>query len=191
MSKLRIALDRAKRLFKNLLMGMSSVVLVLPVNAWSSEAPLQAALVYNIIKFIDWPAENPPPMLKLCVLDANKELHESLNLLNGKLANNQVIELVNLNSDRTAITEVGNCQMVFRPSLLTNTTLPHPLPKGVVLVINTQDPPDNDASIILMRNGEGKIEFEVNQAAVAHAGVKMSSQLLKLAKNAQAGKSQP
>jgi len=199
LSKLRIVLDRAVIFLKrSIVMGVISGMIALSSSARASEVTLQVAFVYNFIKFIDWPTETPStsssfPLsssLRLCVLGANKEMHEALDQLNGKSANKQTIELVYLNAESLASTPLEHCQMVFRSSRSTSMVLPNPLPKGVVLVTNEQAQDDLNASIVLMRNGEGRIEFEINQSAVAQAGVKISSQLLKLAKNAQVGKNQ-
>ena len=200
MSKLRIVLDRAVIFLKcSIMMGVISGMIALSSSARASEVTLQVAFVYNFIKFIDWPAETstlsssspsslPSSSLRLCVLGANKEMHEALDQLNGKSANKQTIELVYLNAESLASTPLENCEMVFRSSRSTSMILPNPLPKGVVLVTNEQGQDGLNASIVLMRNGEGRIEFEINQSAVTQAGVKISSQLLKLAKNAQVGK---
>lgn len=190
MSKLRIVLDRAVIFFKCSIVGMLTSVIVQPASAWSSEITLQVAFVYNFIKFIDWPAENPSSSLRLCVLGANKDMHEALDQLQGKSANKQVIELVYLTNDKLAAHPIESCQMIFRSSRAPAVVLPSPLPKGVVLVTSEQGQDSESASIVMMRNSEGRIEFEINQSAVAQAGVKISSQLLKLAKNTQAGKSQ-
>ncbi|HWV16876.1 MAG TPA: YfiR family protein [Cellvibrio sp.] len=165
---------------------MISSLIVLSGNAWSSEAALQVAFVYNFIKFIDWPAETPSPSLRLCVVGANKEMHEALDQLNGKSANKREIELVYLTAATNASPPLESCQMIYRPSRSMVIALPQQLPKGVVLVAHEQDQRDPSASIILIRNSEGRIEFEVNPTAIAQAGIKISSQLLKLAKNAQA-----
>lgn len=190
LSKLRIVLDRAVIFFKCSIIGVITGVIIQPASAWSSEITLQVAFVYNFIKFIDWPTENPSSSLRLCVVGANKEMHEALDQLQGKSANKQVIELVYLSADKLAANPVESCQMIFRSGRAASVVLPNPLPKGVVLVTSEQGQDGESASIVMMRNSEGRIEFEINQAAVAQAGVKVSSQLLKLAKNTQAGKSQ-
>ena len=190
MSKLATVLDTAVTFFKHAIVWMITGLIVLSSGAWSSESALQVAFVYNFIKFIDWPDEAANSSLRLCVLSANKDMHEALDQLNGKSANKHVIELVYLNVETLLSSPVESCQMIYRPTRSSVITLPQPLPKGVVLVINEQEPRDMSASIILIRNNEGRIEFEINQAAVAQAGIKISSQLLKLAKNSQAGKGQ-
>lgn len=185
-----MVLDRAVIFVKCSIIGVISGMIVLSSVARGSEVTLQVAFVYNFIKFIDWPLETPSPSLRLCVLGANKEMREALDQLHGKSANKQTIELVYLNAESLASTPLESCQMVFRSSRTSSIVLPNPLPKGVVLVINEHSQDGSNASIVLMRNSEGRIEFEINQSAVAQAGVKVSSQLLKLAKNAQAGKNQ-
>ncbi len=49
-------------------------------------------------------------------------------------------------------------------------------------------PSEADISIALARSEDGRIEFSISVVAANHAGVSISSQLLKLAKNSQGGR---
>lgn len=187
LSRLTSALNSAIGYLKCFFLGVILWLIALPTYALSSEASLQTAFIYNFIKFIDWPAAESPVSLRLCVLDANKEMHEALDQLAGKLANKKMIEVIYFNSETVIATAINSCQMVYQPER-SSITLPQSLPKGVVLVANRPEQEDPNVSISLLRNTEGRIEFSINQSAVLHSGVQMSSQLLKLATNARGGK---
>lgn len=160
-----------------------TLLVILPQTIWASEATLRVAFVYNFIKFIDWPNSDANSSIRLCVLGVSAEMHQALEQLHQKTANKQQIELVYLGPKIEANAPIDSCQMLYRPSLSAATVLPHPLPSGVVLVANEFTEQDTDVSIALLLSQEGKLEFAINPSAIAHAGVKVSSQLLKLAKN--------
>jgi hypothetical protein len=187
LSRFALVLNTAIAYKKRVFFGAIMSLMMMPLRAWSSEATLQAAFVYNFIKFIDWPATESTLPLRLCVIDANKEMREALDSLQGKVANKKVIELVYYSAGSPVSTKIESCQMVYHLSRST-ALLPHPFPKGLVLVAN-EDAGNANVSIVLLRNTEGRVEFSINQTAVAYSGVTMSSQLLKLAINTQGGKS--
>ncbi|MES2824378.1 MAG: YfiR family protein [Pseudomonadota bacterium] len=187
MSRLISALSSVIGHQKKFLVGGIIWLITLPCHALPSEASLQTAFIYNFIKFIDWPTTVPAMPLRLCVLGANKEMREALDQLDGKIVNKKAIEITYFISETAAAAALESCQMVYQPGRSTF-TLPQPLPKGVVLVANDPDQKNLNVSIALLRNKEGRIEFSINQAAVLHSGVQMSSQLLKLATSARGGK---
>ncbi len=163
-------------------------LLVLPLPAWASgisesEAALKTAFVYNFTQFITWPVAPANTPFRLCVLSAKRELREQFNRLNGKTANHRVIKLVFLHRDFTT-TELQSCQLVFQPKP-SPPVLSKPLPRGVVLVAYNPKPNNPNVSISMQSSRARLLRFSINQAAVAVAGVKISSQLLKLAINKQ------
>lgn len=181
MNRLLAALKVKVGCCKYIVLTIIAGLVVLPSAAWSSEATLQAAFVYNFIKFIDWPTTEADTALRLCVVGANKEMRVALGELDGKMANKKAIAIIYFNSE-VSMSSIESCQMIYR-SGRSIVTLPEFLPKGVVLVANGFAKDDTNASIVLQRNDEGRIEFSINQAAISHSGVTISSQLLKLAIN--------
>jgi hypothetical protein len=155
------------------------------VNA--SETQLRVAFVYNFIKFIDWPELATPATINLCAISNDKETRDALNALNGKVVNNLTIALTYFNAGENT---PGSCQLLYLPDLL-----PEPIhyasDKGLVLISDNTLAQNLDASITLARNDEGRIEFYVNPNALSRTGVRISSQLLKLAKKTPAQKDQP
>lgn len=165
-----------------ILLGL--MFLSLPV--WSSEASLRVAFVYNFIKFIQWPVsggtENSTSF-HLCALGAEGDVRTALGQINGKSVGQQVVMVEFLDDSASLDAGLASCQMLYRPEHSLPLLLPHPLPAGVVLVVDEPEPGTPDVAVALTRNGDGPLEFQVDQAAMAQAGVEVSSQLLKLAKN--------
>ena len=170
----------SQRIFLRLILGL----VAFPLPVWAvepalSKTALQAVYVYNFTQFIEWPAAPANTPFRLCVVKAKREMRKLLNQLNGKTANHQVIELVHLHAD-FSIARLQSCQLIFQPTSVAS-ALPQPLPRGVVLVAKSPEPNDPNVSIAMQFNRAKQLKFSINQAAVAVAGVKISSQLLKLA----------
>lgn len=165
-----------------LLVGISCA----PVHATEpAEAALRVAFVYNFIKFIEWPPKDTSQTIKLCAATMDTDARDALQQLHGKTANKRVIELVYLHPDGLTRTRLKDCSMLYLTQSVPGKGLPNPLPNGVVLVADEPHEQDNNVSIALLRNTDGRIEFAVNSSAVIHAGVNISSQLLKLAKKSR------
>ncbi len=164
----------------------------------SNEAALRVAFVYKFLKFIEWPNQLESMPLRLCALGADGDTKEALGPLNGQPVNRQLpdgvsvvkqaIEILYLDDAVAVRDNLKTCQMLYRPSRALPLAIPHPPPTGVFLVADDPLPTDLDVGIALARNSEGRIEFSISSSAITHAGVSVSSQLLKLAKNNQEGR---
>jgi hypothetical protein len=166
-------------------------------EAASNEAALRVAFVYKFIKFIEWPNQTSTPLLRLCVLGADGDAKEAVQSLNGQPVSRhivdgnfvvkQAIEIVYLDDASSVVEHIQTCQMLYRPSHAISLNFPHPPPVGVLVVVDDPSPNDADIAIALARNDDGRIEFSISMAAANHAGVNISSQLLKLSKTNRGG----
>ena len=164
----------------------------------SNEAALRVAFVYKFLKFIEWPNQIESVPLRLCALGADNDAKEALRPINGQPVNRQLadgvsvikqaIEVRYLDDEVAVRDNLKTCHMLYRPSRALPLAIPHPPPLGVFLIADDPLPTDLDVGIALTRNSEGRIEFSISSSAITHAGVTVSSQLLKLAKNNQEGK---
>lgn len=157
---------------------LSAPFLVASVHA--SEASLRVAFVYNFLKFIEWPAKAKQP-LSLCALGAQGITRDALTLVEKKSHEQRLTRVVYLDRQRDIELLLNDCQMLYRPEGNGRLSLPAELPPGVLLVADEPDPSDTRVAIALRRTADNRIEFSVNEAAIARAGVQVSSQLLKLA----------
>jgi hypothetical protein len=172
-----------RKTYRSVLIGC---LLLLPVYAWSSEAALRVAFVYNFLKFIEWP-QSSSGLLNLCALGAEDEMRQALDQLANKTLNKRPILLTHLDDNQPLAAQLGNCQLVYWPGSARRFLLPQPLPVGVVLVADEANAHVPGVSIALLRTRDGRIEFTVNKTAVEQAGVRISSQLLKLDKTYRDG----
>lgn len=150
-------------------------------SANASEAGLRVAFVYNFLKFIEWPQRKEQPV-SLCALGAEGVARQALAQLEKKAQPQRQIRIVYLDKPDDLDNYLTSCQMIYRPNSGERFALPEQLPPGVLLVADEPHPSDRRVAIALMRTADNRIEFVINEQAIDRAGVKVSSQLLKLAK---------
>ncbi len=160
----------------------------LSVSAQASEAGLRVAFVYNFLKFIEWP-ELQGNELFLCAVGAQDATRQSLAQIDGKSTQKVTIKVLFLDEASGLEQHFSRCNLVYVPISGADHQLPATMPVGVLLVVD--DPAHEDArmGIALTRTTENRIEFSINDSAIKQAGVKVSSQLLKLAKKQPGGAS--
>lgn len=150
-------------------------------SAQASEAGLRVAFVYNFLKFIEWPGLTEGN-LSLCVLGARDVARQSLTQLHDKQHKNVTIKVVFIDLVADMGQQIQQCQMVYVPTTGADMPLPAAIPAGMLLVVDEPDLQDARVGIALTRTNDDRIEFRINDTAIKRAGVKISSQLLKLAK---------
>ena len=159
------------------------------INAQSTtDIRVKAAFVYNFAKFIEWPgftnsASNTP--IKIAIVGEDPIKSELESVVRGKSIDAHPIEILKFQS----LTEIQPCHLLF----ISNSERAN-LPQILKLIRNTvvvtvSDMPDflDQGGQIAFLSQENKIRFEVNIAETERVGVKLSSNLLKLALAVRAG----
>lgn len=169
-----------------LLCGALLLLALAPARAAPSEYELKAAFIYQIARFVEWPAPNTAvnagASLHLCVLGGNP-FGPALDTIRGKPVNERKMEvsLLDMGAD------TGECDMLFvaapAEKYLERITA---LSRGrsMLIIGDTQGFAQRGAMINFFPE-DGKIRFEINPAASRRTGLKISSQLLKLARIVQ------
>lgn len=170
--------------------GIGLLYLLYSVGAWAqaSEAGLRAAFLYNFFKFIEWPDLQKDELL-LCALSARDSLRQSLSQIENKHAQQLTIRVRFLDDEENLTRTLPQCQLLYMPVTGADMPLPSVIPVGTLLVVDEPDPEDARVGIALIRTRQDRIEFTVNEVAIKQAGVKVSSQLLKLARSKPGGAS--
>lgn len=167
-------------------LGLTLCVHCLMASAQASEAGLRVAFVYNFLKFIEWPALEGA-QFTLCALGAQDLTRQSLDQLNNKPYQERRIQVVYIETEADLLQQLNSCQLLYVPNTGAGIQLPQPFPADVLLVVDEADSGDTRVGISLQRTPDNRIEFVMNEQAIQHAGVKVSSQLLKLAKKRKQG----
>jgi hypothetical protein len=157
-------------------------------KAFSEEPPpneyeVKAAFLYNIAMFVEWPAAsrgNPSAHLNLCVL-GNDPFGTAIKTIDGmKLRDNMTIVLMHVASIRN----LGNCHILFIPSAEKERVeqIVETVGRSHVLTVGDTAGFAQKGVTVNFYLEHKKVRFEINMDAVRRAGLKISSQLLKLAK---------
>lgn len=172
---------RTRLLQQLLAAAWSMVCLCAPARA-VDETELKAAIVFNILIFVDWPTEAMPSAgeaLHLCV-GPSTAAGPAFKALHKRPLRAFVLEVREL----TAAADARACHAVFveaadRARLAAS--LKAQRAAGAIVISDDPESPVDTTAIVLRRTGT-RIAFEVNMPAVRQAGVQLSSKLLRLAK---------
>jgi hypothetical protein len=167
-------------LFLSVLVGGSSIMNANPPA--SPEYLIKAAYLYNFTKFVEWPSEafkdNLSP-INLYILGTDP-FGEALNSIRDKTVKGRRISIKHVNH----IEEISECHILFI-SASEKENLRHilnTLKNSAILTVSEMEQFAQRGGIINFITVENRIHFEINPDASQHSGLKISSQLLKLAK---------
>jgi hypothetical protein len=151
-----------------------------------SEPQVKAAFVYNFTKFVQWPNHILPPgepQLSLCVL-GNDHLADTLDSLKGKTTSGRQLSVRRIagpeDAGRCHIVYIGRSERDQARNILKGM-------KSGILTIGDMPQFASSGGIINFVIVESRVSFEVNVDAAEKAGLRISSQLLKLAQIVKEG----
>jgi len=156
-----------------------------PLHAQESlEYRVKAAFLYNFTKFVGWPKEafeTVDTPLSLCVAGENPFGGVLEDMLHDRTAQGRVL-LLRLGDD---VGDPQTCQVVFVPRTEDDRVaqiLQKTRGRGVLTVGESQAFADAGGMIRLVLEDK-KVRFDVNVSRAGEDGLKVSSQLLKLARS--------
>jgi len=177
-----------RRLFHRLRLAALVAALTVPLAGYSDvraalEYQVKAAFLYNFAKFVEWPAEALSPTTDVVVIGVFGEdpfgaiLEQTLE---GKTCCHDrrlVARRFRRGKDATSaqILFIGASEDGRLADILAN------LDGASVLTVSDIDHFTDRGGMIGFRREANKVRFEINADAAAHAGLTISSQLLKLA----------
>jgi hypothetical protein len=149
----------------------------------SEELQAKAAFIYNFCKYIDWPADcfasssSPIVVTVLC----HHSTQDAFETIRGKSASGRMLEVRLV----TKADEIGTPHILY----ICGSAREHrghipELYRTGILTINDLDPTAPcGGAIISFLTVDKKLRFQINLRAARKSGLKISSQLLKLATN--------
>jgi hypothetical protein len=146
------------------------------------EYELKAGVLYNIIKYIEWPSDslsNTPPTLQIGLL-GQIPFAEALEVLDGKSIQERKLVVKKLSSAQDAST----CHVVFigaseKPRL---SQIIGELRQRPVLTVSEVEGFAERGGMVNLLAGQNRINMEINREVTRQSRLAVSSQLLKLAK---------
>lgn len=151
----------------------------LPVAAALEEAEVKAAIVYNLLQFLEWPDAPPAGNVFVLCLRPTSELISPLQKLAGQPVRGAALEIRPL-----AAGDARSCTVAYVDgSDLDRVALLRRLRSELgTFVIADRAAAMDETTAIQLRWADNKIGFEVNMAAVRRSGAQVSSRILRLAK---------
>jgi hypothetical protein len=146
-------------------------------SAPPSEAQVKAAFVYNVMRFVGWPQTSGA--LRLCTV-GDDALAGALAGLAGKPLDSLSIEVRALG----ARAPLAQCDVVYVAASAASATVDivRGLEGRAVLTVGDAPGLAQQGLIVNFFLQEERVRFEINPVAAQRAGVKISSQLLSLAR---------
>jgi hypothetical protein len=149
--------------------------------ATGNEQALTVAFLYNFLKFTEWPAGSISKEITLCVSD-DSIFGDELDAIAGRSAQNKSIRIKRIELGENA----KGCQLLFLPREEKPVRIQEWLKNmgntPVLMVSNSDEFLDMGGMIVLIDDGN-RLQFEVNLERVRPTGLKLSAQLLKIARD--------
>jgi hypothetical protein len=167
-----------------LVTGAPSLNVPRPAYAQSTqrEYQIKAAFVYNFVKFVDWPAAVLPvtsDTISVCVL-GDEAFVEGFDTLKDKTVKGKKLAVRHLEqvkgADGCHVLFIGSSEEKRAPQVLQT------LQSASVLTVGEMDRFPQLGGIINFVVEQNKLRFEINVNSAERARLKLSSQLLSLAK---------
>jgi hypothetical protein len=143
------------------------------------ETRIKAAFVYNFARFVEWPARSVPGPVRIGIV-GHGDLGGSIeDVIRGKLANGRPIEMAYLN----AVADADCCEILLieRSESKRVREIAQALAGKPILTVSDSESGFRDGVMIAFQIVNESVRFQINQDAAERAGLKISSQLLKVA----------
>lgn len=161
------------------------MIAFIPWSAWGqqvSEYRVKAAFLYNFAKFVDWPACNhcyDADVFTIGILGQDP-FGEEIKTIVGKRVKDRTLMVLRA----ATLDELKTCQVIFISGSFRK-DLPKILQKlrgRPILTVGDMPGFAEAGGMINLYMADNKVRFEINPVAAEQAKLKISSQLLKLAR---------
>lgn len=165
----------------------SSTVRAVGQSARSDEDRIKAAVVSKITQFVDWPstALAGRTSIDVCVAEPDRFGSDLAELAAGERVKGRdlAVRIVSTPHD------LENCQLLFVPGRVRSVRHPLLASAESLPILTVGDYPTfmDDGGIVQLRMVDGRVRFDINLVAARHAGIQVSSQLLRLAVTVRGG----
>ncbi len=143
-----------------------------------TEAQLKAAYLVNFLKYVEFPP--PRTTINLCLFGRDSVgLH--LAAYEGKQIIGRELRIRRVNSPE----QIADCQELFIPETeeARFTVILRWVDKQSVLTVSDGETFTRDGGAIALIRTEGRLQFDINTDALSRANLKVSSQMLRLARH--------
>jgi hypothetical protein len=160
--------------------ALAAVTCVIARAETPTEYEVKAAFIHNIAQFVEWPAAaSTAGSLKLCIVGRDP-FGKALDALRGKTIRGMVWAV----SPATPDTNLRECRVVFIAASERNNLgqVLDAIKGSTALTVADSEGYAEQGVMVNFYLEQNRVRFEVNAEAASRAGLKISSQLLKLAR---------
>jgi len=173
-------MPRFSRSFLIALYLISGMAWVAPGHSALAEVPLpnlRAAMVFNFIKFTEWPEASREGDLTICVSSSDDMLYSALAGLEGRRVRSMTLRVVRLPGH-----DAATCEVIYSDSRQRWERALEARGASHALSISHYPGFSDDGGMIEIVTESGTPQFDVNLAEARRAGLRLYPQLLKLAR---------
>lgn len=151
------------------------------LGATADEAQVKAAFVLNVMRYVEWPEGSLAPGAPLIVCRVGSgALSQALSALEGRQAAGRQVRVRSVEAD------LAGCQVLVLPEGEGRTLLPLAQDRPILTLGEGWDFLE-DSGIIAMVVLDGKLAFGANLEGARRVNLRLSAQLLKLARRVRDG----
>jgi hypothetical protein len=149
----------------------------------STDAQVKAGLIYNFAKYTEWPAAafaSPQSPIRLCFAGVDETQAKAFAAIEGKPVQGREVRI----KRNPALAEIGECNILYvgdDDHRRANAAL-QAARNASVLTISDSEGFVEAGGVIGLVYADSRIQFEVNLGAAQRAGLKIASQVLKIAR---------
>jgi hypothetical protein len=143
------------------------------------EARIKAAFIYNFARFVEWPVHPANTPMRIGILGRGDLASPLEGVIQGKTANGRSIEVTHVST--TSEAEHYEILLIERSEISRVRDIVRALAAKPVLTVCDGDSCFRDGGMIAFRIVDDSVRFQIDQEAAEHSGLKISSQLLKVA----------
>jgi len=164
------------------LVVISNVILQLSAQGQIEEYQVKAAFLYNLAKFVEWPAQSfriPTSPIVICILGHDPFGRALTEMLEGKVLDGRALVVQQISDAQKA----GNCHVVFVGSSEQKRfrSILQDLKASGVLTVGDTEGFAAQGGVVNLKLEGGMVRFEVNLEVGKEKNLRISSKLLSLA----------
>lgn len=180
------------RTFQHILLVMAATAQLALAGVVCAELPhleyeVKAAFVYNFAKFVEWPrsafADKDAPLV-FCIIGRDPFNGELEHIVDGRSANGRRIVV----RDDVSVSDGKACHLAFVPAtedehVARIVPALHSAPGATILTVGETDKFAAAGGMIRLFLEAERVRFDIDTVSAERAGLKVSSHLLKLARD--------
>jgi hypothetical protein len=180
MSKRKLSVDPRRGRVAAMLLALSLCVPGVPAQTPISTAQIKVALVYNFLKYTEWPGEAGSGPLVLCVVNPDRRIEAAFASVHGRTIDNRPIQVRSVGGGDN----MAACHLLYIHDGNARDLLAHLNASQVyLLTVGDQDDFVDAGGAIGLVEQNGRMQFKVNVDVMKRGSYRVSAQLLKLAIN--------